>query len=88
MVVDEEVQKTDDDEITPPNVENAGTEPEAPKAPEAPVEKDEEEFTDETQTPEAPENTEGEEIKNENEEDDIETLRQNYFEKFGKEVAK
>lgn len=65
VVIDDELKKEDDDEITPPNVENPWTEPE---------------------TPEAPEENEPE-TKEETADEDIETLRQKYFEKFGKAVA-
>ena len=56
VVVDEVIKQEDDDEITPPDVKEAGSEPEEPK--------------------EEP-----------HQEDDIEALRQKYFEKFGKKVA-
>lgn len=80
VVIDDELQKEDDDEIQNP----ADTEVKAK------VESDESTADNENASSEPEDSSEPEENKKDevsNTEDDIETLRQKYFEKFGKAVA-
>lgn len=83
VVIDDELQKEDDDEIqnpTPNNVVDLGAEEN-----EAEMHVESENASSEPEDSSEPEENKKDEVSNT--EDDIETLRQKYFEKFGKQVA-
>ena len=83
VVIDDELKKEDDDEIqnpTPNNVVDLGAEEN-----EAEMHVESENVSSEPEDSSEPEENKKDEVSNT--EDDIETLRQKYFEKFGKAVA-
>lgn len=83
VVIDEDLKKEDDDEIqnpTPNNVVDLGAEEN-----EAEMHVESENVSSEPEDSSEPEENKKDEVSNT--EDDIETLRQKYFEKFGKAVA-
>lgn len=83
VVIDDELQKEDDDEIqnpTPNNVVDLGAEEN-----EAEMHVESENASSKPEDSSEPEENKKDEVSNT--EDDIETLRQKYFEKFGKQVA-
>lgn len=83
VVIDDELKKEDDDEIqnpTPNNVVDLGAEEN-----EAEMHVESENASSEPEDSSEPEENKKDEVSNT--EDDIETLRQKYFEKFGKAVA-
>lgn len=83
VVIDEDLKKEDDDEIqnpTPNNVVDLGAEEN-----EAEMHVESENASSEPEDSSEPEENKKDEVSNT--EDDIETLRQKYFEKFGKAVA-
>lgn len=83
VVIDDELQKEDDDEIqnpTPNNVVDLGAEEN-----EAEMHVESENASSKPEDSSEPEENKKDEVSNT--EDDIETLRQKYFEKFGKAVA-
>lgn len=83
VVIDDELQKEDDDEIqnpTPNNVVDLGAEEN-----EAEMHVESENASSNPEDSSEPEENKKDEVSNT--EDDIETLRQKYFEKFGKAVA-
>lgn len=83
VVIDDELQKEDDDEIqnpTPNNVVDLGAEEN-----EAEMHVESENASSNPEDSSEPEENKKDEVSNT--EDDIETLRQKYFEKFGKQVA-
>lgn len=83
VVIDEDLKKEDDDEIqnpTPNNVVDLGAEEN-----EAEMHVESENASSKPEDSSEPEENKKDEVSNT--EDDIETLRQKYFEKFGKAVA-
>lgn len=83
VVIDDELKKEDDDEIqnpTPNNVVDLGAEEN-----EAEMHVESENASSKPEDSSEPEENKKDEVSNT--EDDIETLRQKYFEKFGKAVA-
>ena len=83
VVIDEDLKKEDDDEIqnpTPNNVVDLGAEEN-----EAEMHVESENASSNPEDSSEPEENKKDEVSNT--EDDIETLRQKYFEKFGKQVA-
>lgn len=83
VVIDDELRKEDDDEIqnpTPNNVVDLGAEEN-----EAEMHVESENASSNPEDSSEPEENKKDEVSNT--EDDIETLRQKYFEKFGKAVA-
>lgn len=83
VVIDDDLQKEDDDEIqnpTPNNVVDLGAEEN-----EAEMHVESENASSKPEDSSEPEENKKDEVSNT--EDDIETLRQKYFEKFGKAVA-
>lgn len=83
VVIDDELKKEDDDEIqnpTPNNVVDLGAEEN-----EAEMHVESENASSNPEDSSEPEENKKDEVSNT--EDDIETLRQKYFEKFGKQVA-
>ena len=83
VVIDDELQKEDDEEIqnpTPNNVVDLGAEEN-----EAEMHVESENASSKPEDSSEPEENKKDEVSNT--EDDIETLRQKYFEKFGKAVA-
>lgn len=83
VVIDDELKKEDDDEIqnpTPNNVVDLGAEEN-----EAEMHVESENASSNPEDSSEPEENKKDEVSNT--EDDIETLRQKYFEKFGKAVA-